>query len=145
MTGDLMELVSRAHLQWKRRIARDLAPYGINPKQIFLLRKLIEAGSLAPSEIADLVYADRPTATSLLGTMERAGWVTRRRDPADGKRVIVAITAAGRKKLASVPLRLWRTGRTTFNPAAALSAAERAEAIRLLEKMNAWIDRAAKS
>jgi DNA-binding MarR family transcriptional regulator len=77
--------------------------------------------------------------------MERAGWVTRRRDPADGKRVIVAITAAGRKKLASVPLRLWRTGRTTFNPAAALSAAERAEAIRLLEKMNAWIDRAAKS
>ena len=145
MTGDLMELVSRAHLQWKRRIARDLVPYGINPKQIFLLRKLVEAGSLAPSEVADLVYADRPTATSLLGTMERAGWITRRRDPTNGKRVIVEITAVGRRKVASVPLRLWRTGKTTFDPAAALSAAERAEAIRLLEKLNAWIDRTSKS
>jgi DNA-binding MarR family transcriptional regulator len=145
MSGDLMELVSRAHLRWKRRIARDLVPYGINPKQIFLLRKLVEAGSLAPSEVADLAFADRPTATSLLGTMERAGWITRRRDPADGKRVIVEITAAGRRKLTSVPLRLWRTGKTTFDPAAALSAAERDEAIRLLEKLNAWIDRTSKS
>lgn len=137
-----MELVSRAHLQWKRRLARDLAPYRIKPKQIFLLRKLVEAVELAPSQIADLVFADRPTVTSLLKTMERAGWITRRRDPLDGKRVIVEISAAGRKKLASVPLHLWRTGKTTFDPEAGLSAAERAESIRLLEKLNTWIEQA---
>jgi DNA-binding MarR family transcriptional regulator len=137
-----MDLVSRAHLRWKRRVARDLAPHGINPKQIYLLRKLTESGSMAPSEIAELVFADRPTATSMLGTMERAGWIRRRRDPANGRRVIVEVTAAGRRKLASVPLRLWRTGRTTLDPEAGFSAAELTEAIRLLEKLNVWIDRA---
>ncbi|MBI5547837.1 MAG: MarR family transcriptional regulator [Deltaproteobacteria bacterium] len=137
-----MELVSRAHLKWKRRIAHDLSPHGINPKQIYLLRKLVESRSLAPSEIAELIFADRPTATSMLGTMERAGWITRRRDPSNGKRVLVEITSAGRKKLASVPLRLWRTGRTTVDPEAGLSVIERAEAMRLLEKLIAWIDQA---
>lgn len=135
-----MELVSRAHLGWKRRVARGLAPHGIAPKQVFLLRKLAEAGSLAPSELAELVYADRPSATSMLGTMERAGWVSRRRDPGNGRRVIVEITARGRAKLASVPLRLWRSGKTAFDPEAALTPAERAEAIRLLEKLNAALD-----
>ena len=137
-----MELVSRAHLRWKRRVTRDLAPQGVSPKQIFVLRKLVEAGSLVPSEIATLVFADRPTATSLLATMERCGWITRRRDPGNGKRVIVEVTAAGRKKLASVPERRWRTGKTTFDPEGGLSAAERAEAIRLLEKLNAWLGEA---
>ena len=139
MPGRLMELVSRAHLQWKRRVARDLAPHGVSPKQVFLLRTLAERGSLSPSEVADLVFADRPTATSMLGTMERAGWISRRRDPQNGKRVIVEVTPAGARKLAAVPPRLWRTGRTTFDPEAGLSASERAEATRLLEKLNAWL------
>ena len=142
VSGRLLELVSRVHLRWKRRVARDLAPYGVTQKQVFVLRKLVEAGSLAPSEVAELVFADRPTTTSMLATMERAGWITRRRDPENGKRVIVEITAAGRKKLASVPARLWRTGKTTVDPEAGLSAAERAEAIRLLEKLNAWLGQA---
>ncbi len=142
MPGRLMELVSRAHLRWKRRVARDLAPHGISPKQIYLLRKLAEGGRLTPSGIADLLFADRPTTTSMLGTMERAGLLTRRRDPANGKRVLVEITPAGRRKLASVPPRLWRSGRTTFDPEAGLTNEERAEAVRLLEKLNAWLGRA---
>ncbi len=134
-----MELVSRAHLQWKRRVARGLLPFGLNPKQVYVLRQLRESGSLTPSEIADLVFADRPTATSMLNTLQRAGWVTRRRDPANGKRVIVELTARGRRKLASVPERLWRSGRTAFDPEAGLTFAERAELVRLLEKLNAWL------
>ena len=142
VSGRLMELVSRAHLLWKRRVARDLAPHGIHPKQLYLLRKLVAVGSLSPSEIADLVFADRPTTTSMLATMERAGWVTRRRDPGNGKRVIVEATAAGRGKLASVPQRLWRSGKTAFDPEAGLTAEERAEAIRLLEKLNVRLEQA---
>ncbi len=134
-----MELVSRAHLQWKRRVTRDLLPHGLNPKQIYVLRKLGESSGLAPSAIADLVFADRPTVTSMLDTLERAGWVSRRRDPANRRRVVVEITARGRAKLASVPERLWRTGKTTFDPEAGLSTTERAELVRLLEKLNAWL------
>lgn len=135
-----MELVSRAHLQWKRRVARDLAPHGVNPKQIYLLRRLRDEGARTPSEIAELLFADRPSVTSMLGTLERAGWVTRRRDPDNGKRVLVEITPAGARKLASVPEPLWRSGRTSFDPEAGLSPAERAAAVRLLEKLNAWLN-----
>jgi DNA-binding MarR family transcriptional regulator len=132
-----MELVSRTHLRWKRRITRDLLPHGIGPKQIFVLRRLAESGGLAPREIADLLFADRPSATSMLNTLERAGWVRRRPHPGDGRQVIVGITAEGRRKLASVPLRLWRAGHTTLDPEACFTRAERADLIRLLEKLNA--------
>jgi DNA-binding MarR family transcriptional regulator len=141
MSGKLMELISRAHLSWKRRVARDLAPHGLNPKQIFVLRKLQESGGLAPSQIADLTFADRPTATSMLGTMERAGYVKRRKDPENAKWVIVEITTKGIKKLESVPQDLWRSGKTTFDPEACLTKDERQELIRLLEKVNLWLQR----
>ena len=141
MNGKRMELISRAHLSWKRRVARDLAPHGLNPKQIFVLRKLMESGGLAPSEIADLTFADRPTATSMIGTMERAGFVKRRQDPENAKWVIVEITVRGQKKLESVPQELWRRGKTTFDPEACFTKEERGELIRLLEKMNIWLQR----
>jgi len=139
MSGKLMELISKAHLTWKRRVARDLAPHGLNPKQIFVLRKLQETGGLAPSQIAELTFADRPTATSMINTLERSGFVRRRRDPVNAKWVIVEITAQGRRKLDSVPLQLWRSGRTTFDPEACLTKDERQELIRLLEKVNRWM------
>jgi hypothetical protein len=45
------------------------------------------------------------------------------------------LTDAGREKLASVPLELWRTGHTRFDPAACLDREEREQLARLLEKM----------
>ena len=137
MSGRVMELVARAHLTWKRRLARDLQPHGVGPKQLYVLRQLAETGGLAPSRLAELLYADRPTTTSLLDTLQRAGWVRRRRHPHDGRQVVVEITAQGRRKLESVPLRLWRSGHTEHDPEAALSAAERRQLLRLLEKLNA--------
>jgi DNA-binding MarR family transcriptional regulator len=135
MKGRILELISTLHLDWTRRIARDLAPHAITPKQIFLLRKLDEAGTLGPSEIAVLLHGDRPSATSMLGTLERAGWVRRRRHPEDGKRVQVELTGAGREKLASVPLESWRSGHTRFDPLACLDPGEREQLARLLEKL----------
>ena len=40
MSGRVMELVARAHLTWKRRLARGLQPHGVGPKQLFVLRQL---------------------------------------------------------------------------------------------------------
>jgi len=124
------------HLDWKRRVARDLAPYGIGPKQIFLLRKLDQAGGLNPSEIATLLHGDRPSTTSMLATLEREGWITRQRDPGNAKRVIVALSPAGREKLRSVPAELWRTGHTRLDPEASLDPGERVELARLLSKLH---------
>ena len=135
-----MELVSRTHLGWKRRITRELLPYGLNPKQIHVLRRLAESGGLAPSQIAELLYADRPSATSMLNTLERLGWITRKRDPRNRKQVIVEITKRGRTRLASVPEPLWRTGKVARDPAEALSVAERGQLRQLLDKLHAGIE-----
>lgn len=142
MSGQVMDLVSRTHLRFKRRVARGLLPHGIAPKQIHVLRRLEESGGLSPSQVAELVFADRPTATSLLNTLERAGWVRRRAHPEDGRQVLVEITAQGRRKLASVPVELWRSGRTAVDPEASLSPSERKQLVRLLEKLNAALDEA---
>ena len=142
MSGAILELVSRIHLGWKRRVARDLRPHAVSPKQLFLLRKLRSSGGLAPSAIADLLFADRPTVTSMLATLERAGWIHRDPDPEDGRRGIIRISARGTEKLASVPERLWRSGRTSFDPEACLTPAERTELTRLLTKLAANLDEA---
>jgi DNA-binding MarR family transcriptional regulator len=138
--GDrILELVSKIHLDWKRRVARELGPHDISPKQIFVLRRLGESGWLAPSDIAVLIHGDRPSATSLIDTLEREGWVLRRRNPENGRQVIVELSPGGRRKLASVPEALWRTGRTAFDPLACLDGEERAELARLLGKLHRWI------
>src|SRR5512145_1162898 len=136
MTGRILALISRIHLDWTRWVARGLAPHGVSPKQIFLLRKLKEAGGLTPSDVAVLLHGDRPSATSMLDTLERLDWVTRRRDPANGRRVRVELSAAGRAKLDSVPERLWRSGQTGFDPEACLTQEERTELTRLLAKIH---------
>jgi DNA-binding MarR family transcriptional regulator len=135
MTRYILERVARIHLAWKRRITRNLAPHGVNPKQVFLLRKLQETGGLAPSAIAELLYADRPTVTSMLGTLERAGWIVRGPDPADGRRSRVELHPRGAAKLASIPQRLWRSGKTDPDPEAVLAPEDREVLLRLLDKL----------
>ena len=137
--GLTMELVSRTHLAWTRRVARNLAPFGLNPKNAYVLRQLVARAVMSPSDIAELVYADRPTTTSLLDTLERNGWITRQRNPDNRREVQVRITPAGRSKIASVPEELWRSGKTCFDPEAGLTAIERAELVRLLTKLHRWI------
>jgi DNA-binding MarR family transcriptional regulator len=139
MSGRLLELISVIHLDWKRWVARGLAPHGVSPKQVFVLRKVKETAGLTPSEIATLLHGDRPSATSMLATLAREGWITRRRDPANGKRVLVELSAAGLEKLTSVPERLWRSGKTHFDPEASLTPREQAELARLLRKLHGSI------
>lgn len=136
MDGAIVDRIGRIHLTWKRHVTHNLAPHGITPKQIFLLRELRSRRSITPSEIAEMFYADRPTTTSMLATLERAGWITRRRDPDNGKRVLVELAPAGLAKLESVPERLWRSGRTRLEPETLLTAAERTTLIRLLDKLD---------
>jgi DNA-binding MarR family transcriptional regulator len=139
MSGRIMARISAIHLDWKRFVSRGLAAHGISPKQIFVLRKLSEADGLNPSEIADLLHADRPTATVMIDTLARRGWIARHRSTADAKRVVVTLTPAGRRKLRSVPERLWRSGRMPVDPESCLSPDECAQLGRLIDRIHSHI------
>ncbi len=52
-------------------------------------------GPLSLSELAEAVQVDAPYATLIADSLEERGLVERRPDPADRRRKIVALTAAG--------------------------------------------------
>lgn len=56
-----------------------------------------------PERITSLAEQEglaQPTVTALVGSLERRGWVERRRDPADGRAVLARLTEDGRAALA---------------------------------------------
>jgi DNA-binding MarR family transcriptional regulator len=138
--GAILARVSRLHLGWKRYVQQQLLPFRVSPKQLFVLRALDERGFLLPSEIARMVHADRPTVSSMVRTMERAGWVALEGDPDDGRRRRVVLRAAGRELLRRIPARAWRSGKTRVDPEACLSRSERRVLHELLGRMSRAIE-----
>jgi MarR family transcriptional regulator, organic hydroperoxide resistance regulator len=56
-------------------------------------------GELEAAAFADAVGISRPTATGVLKTLEQRRWVRRRKDPGDGRRVVLSLTPSGRRKI----------------------------------------------
>lgn len=74
-----------------------LAELGITYPQYLVMLVLWEADGLTVSEIGERLYLDSGTLTPLLKRLEAAGLLQRMRDTADQRRVLVRLTAAGRK------------------------------------------------
>lgn len=62
-----------------------------------VLRALLAFGPLSSASLAAELRLARPTVSNLLKEMVPAGLVQRRSDPADGRAVIVEVTARGRQ------------------------------------------------
>ena len=56
-------------------------------------------GEMESRAFAAAVGISRPTATGVVATLERRGFVKRGNDPDDGRMVIVSLTRAGRRKI----------------------------------------------
>ena len=82
---EVMTLIARIHLTWKRHLQRALVGEDVTLKQYHLLVQLDERGYLRPAQVAEELFSDRPTASVMLRTMEKRGWISRTRDPDDGR------------------------------------------------------------
>ncbi len=131
----IMDQIGTAHLTWKRFVQRGLNQYGLNLKQVYLLRRLSEEDFLYPSTIAEELFCDRPTATVIVRNLERKGWVRKEVDPDDGKRVRVLLSQTGAEKLASVPKSAYRSGMTRIDPLECFSTKEVAALESLMDKL----------
>lgn len=56
-------------------------------------------GQMESREFAQAVGVSRPTATGVVTTLEGRGFVRRKKDPRDGRMVLVSLTPAGRRKI----------------------------------------------
>jgi DNA-binding MarR family transcriptional regulator len=73
------------------------------------LSTLDSSGPYRLTELADRQGISQPSMTAMVSRLERQDLVERRRDPADGRIVLVVITGAGQDML-----RRRRTGRVAF-------------------------------
>ncbi len=83
-----------------RRYRRShVTAFGVTVPQFDVLMQLDRRGELNPSQIADLLFIDRPTTSVILRNLERRGWIERDRDEVNRKYVVIRLTDEGREKL----------------------------------------------
>ncbi len=67
-----------------------------------VLATLSDGRGYTVGELCERCLAKQPTVSKLIDRLERERWVRRHRDRDDGRRVLVEITDAGRRKIAPV-------------------------------------------
>lgn len=70
---------------------------GLTYPQYLVLLALWEQDGQTVSELGQRLHLDSGTLTPLLKRMEAADWLSRLRDTADERRVLIRLTAAGRQ------------------------------------------------
>ena len=77
--------------------------HGITTPQLVCLQHMLEQGPMTTGMLAKAVALSPATVTGILDRMERRGLVTRERRPEDKRRVLVAVTGAGRSAAEAAP------------------------------------------
>jgi DNA-binding MarR family transcriptional regulator len=106
----------------RRRIEQAVAPTGLRPRELVTLQHLQERGPSAQQSLAELVGVDATNLVAVLNNLEDAGLIDRRRDRADRRRAIIALSAQGERLLANLDRALADIDDHVF---AALTSAER--------------------
>lgn len=115
-------------------------PKGMTIAQFTVLNHFIRLGhdQQSPAQLASAFQITRPTMTSTLARMEKAGLVAIRPDPEDGRAKLVSVTAAGEKMR---ELCLQRLAGPLADADAVLSRETLAQLLPLLQDVRAKLDR----
>src|SRR3954453_10025557 len=84
-----------------RRLRAAHTAHTLKPRQFQILGLLHDHGGLAQRELMAEMDVDPSILVTLLNPLEADGLVTRERDPADRRRHLVTLTAAGERGLVS--------------------------------------------
>ncbi|SCL18688.1 MarR family winged helix-turn-helix transcriptional regulator [Micromonospora inyonensis] len=94
-------LVVAGHLvaqRWNRRLTEE---YGLTQAGLATLMTLDRHGAMTHRAVAERCFVRPATLTGIVDTLERDGLVSRQRDETDRRAVRLAITPAGREKIAA--------------------------------------------
>ena len=76
--------------------------YGVTPAQCHLLLEVGEAQEASVGELASLLELDASTLSRTVDGLVKAGFLSRKEDPANRRRQLVALSEAGREKADSI-------------------------------------------
>jgi len=100
--GDALEVASvvrRAVGALSRRLRGERAPNGLSLTKLSVLGRLYRQGSLSAAELAGLERIQPQSLTRVLAELAEDGFVSRRPDAKDGRRLLIDITGDGRSVL----------------------------------------------
>ena len=98
-SGNLAWLLYRAHWALAAELTAALAPLGVSARGYHVLRAAL-SGEHTQTELAEMVGLDKTTMVVTLDQLERAGLAKRHLAPEDRRARIIAVTAAGKRKVA---------------------------------------------
>jgi len=76
---------------------------GVTGAQLFVLRRLADAGALSVSDLARRTFTHQSSVSTVVARLRAAGLVRQRTDPRDRRRRLLALTPAGRTMIAAAP------------------------------------------
>lgn len=93
---------------WLRRLLRGLvragalleahnhAGFRLSLSEVFALAELSDSDTLSQQDLAERLGLEKSTVSRLAGNLERRGWLSRERDPANRRFYRLRLTAPGR-------------------------------------------------
>jgi MarR family transcriptional regulator for hemolysin len=97
--GNLGWLLYRAHWALAGEMTAALAPLGLSGRGYHVLRAAL-SGEHTQKELADMVGLDKTTMVVTIDELERDGLAERQPSPTDRRARVIAVTKAGRRKVA---------------------------------------------
>lgn len=96
--------LARVFLGMRRLLRQNFLRHGhdITPEQWGLLNQLYLTGGMSQSQLAEMVFKDKPTVTRILTKLENRNLVVRGRDTVDRRRHRVYLTDQGRELRAAL-------------------------------------------
>jgi MarR family transcriptional regulator, transcriptional regulator for hemolysin len=98
-TGNLAWLLYRAHWALAAELTAALVPTGVSPRGYHVLKAAL-SGEHTQTELAEMVGLDKTTMVVTIDELERDGLADRKPAPHDRRARIIAVTAAGKRKVA---------------------------------------------
>lgn len=89
LVRDVQQAVRGLSLQLGRLTEAVGGHLGLRGVDLLMLDLIMTSGSMSPSEISAATGMHPATLTGMLDRLEQGGWVVRRADPADRRRVLI--------------------------------------------------------
>lgn len=71
--------------------------HDVSVTQCYAIEALVRRGPSGLNDLAADLYLEKSTASRVVATLERKGYVTRSPHPEDGRAIVLGVTAAGRR------------------------------------------------